>query len=243
MTGAGDAAGLLGGAVLALGCVPLLAGEAATAVRAATAQAVVLALALAGRAVSDAAWGELAGALALAALGLGALPRLLRGGTAGARGAGRWRRAAAGLGLAVLGAAAAHGAALLQEAALRDTLGLALPTTLLGLLAASLRRAAAVRGAAIASALHGVVLAALALPDGGAGPAVFVAAPAVAMLVVAALAWEPAGTAPAAEPAWAAPARGVAGADGRTGLAGPGAAGSPAAGPMGRTDSRIGPGA
>ena len=224
MSGVHDAAGLLGGAVLALGCVPLLAREAASAVRAAAVQAVVLALVLAARGASGAAWGELAGALALAALGLGALPRLLRGSTAlaPARAQGRWRRTAAGLGLVVLGAAAAHGAALLQQAAPRDMLCLALPTTLTGLLAASLRRAAAIRGAALASALHGVVLAALALPD-GAGPAVFVAAPVLAMLAVAALSGGPAG-----EPG---------------GGAAPAMPGAPVAGAAERADSRIGSGA
>jgi len=215
MNRAHDAAGLLGGAMLALGCVPLLARGAATAGRAATAPAVLLALVLAGRGLADAAGGELAGAAALAALGLSVLPRLLRTTPASAQArasaqagaseqtSGRWRRAAAGLGLVVLGAAAARGAALLQGAAIRDTLGLALPAMLLGLLAVSLRREAAVRVAAMASALHGVVLAALALPDGGAGPAVFVGAPAVAALLALTF------------------AGGQAGAAGRTGLAGP----------------------
>ncbi len=195
MTGGHDAAGLLGGAVLALGSVPLLARQAASAVRAAMAQAVLLALALAGRGLADAAWGDLAGTVALAALGAGVLPRLLRAGagTAPAVASGRGRRAVAGLALVLLGAAAAREGALLQGAAVRDTLGLALPAVLLGLLAASLRREAAIRGAALASALHGVVLAALALPEGGAETAVFVAAPVLAMLAVAALAVGPEG--------------------------------------------------
>lgn len=191
MSGSHDAAGLLDGAVLALGCVPLLARQAVSAVRAAMAQAVLLALALAGRGLADAAWGDLAGTAALAALGAGVLPRLLRAGAASALASGRGRRAVAGLALVLLGAAAAREGALLQGAAVRDTLGLALPAVLLGLLAASLRREAAIRGAALASALHGVVLAALALPEGGAETAVFVAAPVLAMLVVAALAVGP----------------------------------------------------
>jgi len=191
VSGSHDAAGLLDGAVLALGCVPLLARQAVSAVRAAMAQAVLLALALAGRGLADAAWGDLAGTAALAALGAGVLPRLLRAGAASALASGRGRRAVAGLALVLLGAAAAREGALLQGAAVRDTLGLALPAVLLGLLAASLRREAAIRGAALASALHGVVLAALALPEGGAETAVFVAAPVLAMLVVAALAVGP----------------------------------------------------
>lgn len=188
-------AGVLGGAVLALGCVPLLARGPA-AVRAAFAQAVLLALALAGRALEGAAWGELAGAVALLAAGAGML-RLLRPG--GGDAAGGWGAVLAGLGLVVLGAAAGRQAALLQDAAMRDALGLGLTVLLLGLLAASLRRDAATRAAAAASALHGVALAALGLPAGAGMVALAVAA--LVGLLAAGLAPRPAAvpTEPAAD--------------------------------------------
>ncbi len=173
--------GALGGAMLALGCVPLLARGPA-AVRAAFAQAVLLAIVLAGRALQDAAWGELAGAVALLAAGAGVLR--LRPTAGGREAAGGWGAVLAGLGLVVLGSAAGRQAALLQDAAMRDTLGLGLAVLLLGLLAASLRRDTAARGAAAASALHGVALAALGLPTGtgvGAGPVVLGVAALVAL--------------------------------------------------------------
>ncbi|MGI3777790.1 MAG: hypothetical protein ACRYGC_10915 [Janthinobacterium lividum] len=199
MNGVHGGAGVLGGAVLALACVPLLARGPA-AVRAAFAQAVLLALALAGRALEGAAWGELAGAVALLAAGAGML-RLLRPG--GGDAAGGWGAVLAGLGLVVLGAAAGRQAALLQDAAMRDTLGLGLTVLLLGLLAASLRRDMATRAAAAASALHGVALAALGMPArGGVGAGtVALAVAALVALLAAGLAPRPAAapTEPAAD--------------------------------------------
>ncbi|MGI4976781.1 MAG: hypothetical protein ACRYG6_07540 [Janthinobacterium lividum] len=191
-------AGVLGGAVLALGCVPLL-GRGPTVVRAAFAQAVLLAVVLAVRALEDAAWSDLAGAVALVAAGAG----LLRLRSGGGDATGGWGAVLAGLGLVVLGAAAGRQAALLQDAAMRDTLGLGLTVLLLGLLAASLRRDTATRGAAAASALHGVALAALGLPARGgvgAGPVALAVAALVALLA-AGLAPRPAAvpTEPAAD--------------------------------------------
>ncbi len=212
MSAAHDGAGLLGGAMLALGCLPLLARRPA-AIRAVFAQAALLAAVLAGRGLAAASWRELAGAAALLAAGAWTL-RLrfmpeARDAVPG-RGderTGGWGAVAAGLALVVLGAAAGRQAALLQEASLRDTLGLALPVLLLGLLAASLRHDPAVRGAAMVSALHGVALAALgpaadAVGMGGsgmgAGP-VALAVAALSGLLVAAFAVRPAaGTHPAA---------------------------------------------
>ncbi len=186
-----DALAPLGGAVLSLGFVPLCC-RATAALRAAAAQWALLAVALAARALRSDAPGLATAAALLLAVALLLLsrarrhnllhpyllppglrhahlphPDLLRPhpGTAGSPSVGETtRRAVLGVALVALGAAVARDAALLQSPVLRATLSLALPTVLLGLLAAALRPAAA-GIAGLAAALGGVLLTAGALPD------------------------------------------------------------------------------